>query len=590
MCGIFVVIDKKSNPLNLQRCKSSLNQMYRRGPDWSFSKMIAPNIFMGQVVLSMTGKIEKNISQHYSNSKNKFIVFNGEIYNYKQLSKDYLNSKVDNEVSDTNILVNLYDKINTLNVNSLLDGMYAYVIYDKFKNQLIINRDPQGEKTIYIYEDNDIIILSSDVNSIIHYTKEAKINKSILKNYFYTRHLVQFDKTIFNNISILEPGHLKILDLKNFKFKLLSISSLGELISKADYNRNSKRKEKDLVEELDFLLNKNVKQMIPEKRKFASIVSGGIDSSLISYYICKNSKPDELICLNHVGKDELSHCINIFQKELKFKIKHYDIYLIDYYRNLLDALKVCNGPVHSHSFVGQLIISKKISKTGCKALFGGEGADELFGGYETYRQKITDVKENKSNYSKIMNSNLFLKDTEFYKFNNNIKRHWKYALNKYSFIKNEDHKNRLAMMLLDSTIQLSSNGLRGADSMSMFSSVESRSVFLRKDIVKFALNLPLKFKIDLENDNLLNTKILLKKVFLKHFPKKLIEKKQGFAGFPNETSKYLKKRNNYLIKKIYKIKNFQQKINNLDRASEWKLINTEMYLSKVAKLNKYIKF
>lgn len=590
MCGIFVVINKKLNSLSPQKCKSSLKQMYKRGPDWSFSKMIAPNIFMGQVVLSMTGKIEKDIRQHYSKSKKKFIVFNGEIYNYKQLSKDYLNFKVDNEVSDTNILVNLYDKINTLNVNSLLDGMYAYVIYDKFKNQLIINRDPQGEKTIYIYEDNDTIILSSDVNSIIHYTKEAKINKSVLKNYFYTRHLVQFDKTIFNNISILEPGHLKILDLKNFKFKLLSTLSLGELISKADYNRNLKRKEKDLIEELDFLLNKNVKQMIPKKRKFASIVSGGIDSSLISHYICQNSKPDELICLNHVGKDELSHSIDIFQKELKFKINHYDIYLIDYYKNLLDALKVCNSPVHSHSFVGQFIISKKISKSGCKGLFGGEGADELFGGYETYRQKITDVKENKSNYSKIINSNLFLKDNEFYKFNNNIKRHWNYALNKYSFIKNEDHKNRLAMMLLDSTIQLSSNGLRGADLMSMFFSVESRSVFLRKDIVRFALNLPLKFKLDLENDNLLSTKILLKKVFLKYFPKKLIFKKQGFAGFPNETSKYLKKENNYLINKIYKIKNFQKKIKNFDRANEWKLINTEMYLSKVARLNKYIRF
>ena len=158
------------------------------------------------------------------------------------------------KISDTNVLVNIFDKINILNVNSLLDGMYAFVIYDKVKKQLIINRDPQGEKTIYIYEDNHTIILSSEINSIIHYTKEVKINKSILKNYFYTRHLIQFDKTIFNNIKILEPGHLKTLDLKNFKFKLLSISSLGDLINETEYNRNSKRKEKDLVEELDFLL------------------------------------------------------------------------------------------------------------------------------------------------------------------------------------------------------------------------------------------------------------------------------------------------------------------------------------------------
>ena len=145
------------------------------------------------------------------------------------------------------------------------------------------------------------------------------------------------------------------------------------------------------------------------------------------------------------------------------------------------------------------------------------------------------------------------------------------------------------MMLMDSTVQLSSNGLRGADLMGMYNSVESRTVFLRRDIIKFALNLPLKFKVNLNKNNLMNTKIILKKVFLKHFPKKLIQKKQGFAGFPNETSKYLKNKNDYMFKKIYKIKNYQKKIDNLDRATEWKLINTEMYLSKIFSLEKNIK-
>ena len=87
----------------------------------------------------------------------------------------------------------------------------------------------------------------------------------------------------------------------------------------------------------------------------------------------------------------------------------------------------------------------------------------------------------------------------------------------------------------------------------------------------------------------MNTKIILKKVFLKNFPKNLIQKKQGFAGFPNETSKYLKNKNDYMFKKIYKIKNYQKKIDNLDRATEWKLINTEMYLSKIFSLEKNIK-
>lgn len=589
MCGIFVVINKKSKPLNLKYCKSALDIMKKRGPDWDLYKKIAPNIFMGQVVLSMTGKVRKDINQHFSYNKKKFILFNGEIYNYKELSQRYQNSKTQNDVSDTSVLVNLIDKNGIKNINNILDGMYAFIVYDQVKNQIIINRDPQGEKIIYIFEDENEIIFSSEINSIIHYKKNIKLNINILKNYFYTRHFTQFDETIFKNIKILEPGCLKILDLKTFRFKIHSKFSLNDLVNPIEYNQNDKRKINDLTEELDFILDKNTKQMIPENRKFASVVSGGIDSSLISHYVCKNSKPTNLICLNHVGKDNLVNSIKFFEQELKFKISHHKIYEKDYYENLLDALRLCNGPINSHSFVGQLLLSKFVNKINCKGLFIGEGADELFGGYDTYTQKILSPKINQSNYTKILNSNFFKKDQEYFDFKNNLNKHWEASLNTYSFIKNKTKRNRLAMMLMDSTVQLSSNGLRGADSMGMSNSVESRTVFLRRDIVKFALNLPLKFKVNLAKSNLMNTKIILKKVFLKHFSKKLIQKKQGFCGFPNETSKYLKNKNNYMLKKIYKIKNYQEKISKCDRATEWKLINTEMYLSKIFNLDKNIK-
>ena len=70
--------------------------------------------------------------------------------------------------------------------------MYAFIVYDKVKNQILINRDPQGEKIIYIFEDNNEIIFFR-INSIVHY-KNIKLNINILKNYFYTRHFTQFDK------------------------------------------------------------------------------------------------------------------------------------------------------------------------------------------------------------------------------------------------------------------------------------------------------------------------------------------------------------------------------------------------------------
>ena len=119
MCGIFIVINKKSEGLDLKKCKKSLNVMYRRGPDWSFYNVPNRNIFIGQVVLSMTGKLKKNIKQHYSISKNYFIVFNGEIYNYKNLGIEYLNQVVGKDISDTKILVSLFDfKEKSMKLNS----------------------------------------------------------------------------------------------------------------------------------------------------------------------------------------------------------------------------------------------------------------------------------------------------------------------------------------------------------------------------------------------------------------------------------------------------------------------------------------
>ena len=182
----------------------------------------------------------------------------------------------------------------------------------KKRNQLIISRDPQGEKSLYIYENEKQIIISSEINPIIHFTNDNQINTDTLKTYFYTRHLIQFKKTIFKNIKILEPGTLTALGLNNFRFKILDINSFYSYINEKEFNRNLKRKEEDLVDEIDFLLKKNLKEMIPQNRKFASIVSGGIDSSLVSYYICKISKPTQLISLNHVGKDKLANQIKKF--------------------------------------------------------------------------------------------------------------------------------------------------------------------------------------------------------------------------------------------------------------------------------------
>ena len=572
MCGIFAVINKNNVPLNISRCEKALKSLMHRGPDWQVSRIINKNIFLGQVVLSMTGENKKNESQHFSPSKNFFILFNGEIYNYKELN-EILKLSGSHSDADTKLLVSMFDKYEINKVNHMLDGMYAYIVYDKRKNSLIIGRDPVGEKILYFFEDNKEIIISSEINSIIDYVKRAEINLDILKTYFYTRHFLQLDKTIFKKIKIIEPGTLSVLNLDNQKLNKIGQISLNDYIDEKIYENNDKKKIEDVVEELDYLLNKNIQQMIPSNREFASIVSGGIDSGIISYYVCKYSNPKMLIFLNHIGKDWHTNKISEFTKILKKKINIYDVNDKIYFKNYVKTLSICNSPIHSHSFVGQLIVAEKISKKKCRGLFSGEGGDELFGGYPTYLQKITSLNKNISDYTKINDPKIFNSTTALYTFKNQLHNKWKDTIQSYSFVKNKSDRSKLSMMLLDASIQMSSNGLRGSDLMSMFYSVEGRTLLYRKEILKFALNLPIKFKINTKDKNKhMVTKHILKKLFLKHFPKELVLTKQGFSGFPNESIYLVDNKFTNIIKYL----DITEFIN--DRSVEWKLINSELFL------------
>ena len=576
MCGIFTVIPKKNKKINLSKCISSLNKLKRRGPDWSFHKVIN-NVFFGQTVLSMTGNEKKNISNHISRSQNFFLNYNGEIYNYKSLKKEFTKDIFSNNLSDTNILINLFDIKKYTEINKLLDGMYAYVVSDKKRKKIYISRDPQGEKSLFKFENRENIIISSEIEPILNYTNYKDIDTDVLSTYFNSRHFIQFEKTIYKDIKIIEPGDLIEIDLNKLTTRKINNLSIRSYVSEKQFTRNLNRSEDDLLDELDHLIKKNLLEMIPEKRSFASVVSGGIDSSLVSAYLDEISDPKKFFSINHVNKDYISNKIYKFNKYFSKKITSIRVHEKKYLENLEISTKICSGPINSHDFVGKLILAEETKKNNCKAIFGGDGADELFGGYETYIQNIKNSKKNYSNYTKILNHDFFDKNKEFKYFENKLKNNWYKSLESYDFVKNNVEKNRLAMMLIDSSVQLPSVGLRGSDLMSMYYSVESRSLFLRKEIVKFSLNLPLKYKIDFSNKKKVLTKVLLKKLFVKKFEKKLLFRKQGFSGFPNEVGKYLGLYKNFKIHKYFSRLHYKS-IKDISSTFKWKIFNTEFFI------------
>ena len=575
MCGIFVVIPKQKKKINIQKCQNALKELDKRGPDWSLYQ-VKDNIFFGQTVLSMTGKSKKNLKNHYSQKKNFFILFNGEIYNHDDLN--FYNYSNELNVPDTKILVNLFEKKNPSTINDSLDGMYSYIVYDKLKKKIFISRDPQGEKSLYLFENSEYKIFSSEINPILKFTNKLTIDNEVLKSYFLSRHFIQFEKTIFKEITNIQPGEFWEYSILKKKLTNKKTFSVKSFVSEKAYNLNQNKTEEELVEELEVLLKKNLKQMIPVDRKFCSIFSGGVDSSLISMLLKEVSGCNKFIALNHIGKDRISNKIQLFEKNLKNSILKLDINKETYKKYLNEAIDIYNSPISSHDFVGKLLIAKKLKKINCKAVFGGDGADELFGGYDTYLQNIKNVKKNYSDYSKILTTKIFGKNYKNKYYESRIANEWKKCLKIYEFLGNKTEQNKQAMMLMDSTLQLSSVGLRGCDLMSMNYSIEPRSIFLRKSIMKFAFNLPLKFKVDTSRKNKIKSKILLKKLFTKYFSPKLLLKKQGFSGFPNEMSSYLGKYRNYKILKEFESDSFKKEFKKINRKEIWKIINLEFFI------------
>ena len=160
MCGIFIAFSKNEASLDIDKCRLSLKKMSHRGPDYMFDSLqFNDRLYMGQTILSITGSPDRELINYQVSKNNRFnLVLNGEIYNYKDLAKKYLNSDILSTNTDAEILVNLYEKLSPKKIAGELKGMYAYCVYDRKKQNIYVSRDLIGEKVLYKYEDDDYIL------------------------------------------------------------------------------------------------------------------------------------------------------------------------------------------------------------------------------------------------------------------------------------------------------------------------------------------------------------------------------------------------------------------------------------------------
>ncbi len=535
MCSIFVAITKNNKRVDHQACISALHTTKSRGPDNTYYTSNG-SVFIGVNVLSLTGSTSV---KDYTCDKG-ILGFNGEIYNYNKQQYD----------SDTQALfLKLISSNDKCKVTREIEGMFCYAFYDKTSHDLYLARDVFGERTLYIYENEDLLLASSTLHGIEKYIGKLHIAEDLISSYFYTRHFLTYNSTVYKNVRQILPGTIEVYNVRNYSKRVYTYESIADYICSKQMQEYARANDEEMVEELDSTLDHVMKQMLPLHHSSVSF-SGGIDSSLIAHYTAKHTNDYTLIGINCVGKDYISNDLKKFQPYFNNQIITLDIKEKQWCSTVKDSYNITLQPLGSHNYCTKVFLAKYLQKKGIKVLFGGEGADELFGGYDFYHIIDDTCRYNISPYSSKLTSVIDFAHKISENPQSYLDKIWEKAYSIYN-------SAVLSTSFTDTSLVVNDDGVRNTDQIAGWYGIEGRTPFLHKKMLKFALNLPSKYK---------RGKPLLRKLFEKKFPTVSIEKKQGFAGFPNESQKYYALDNTFTLFNINDLTKY-------DTATQWKLLN-----------------
>ena len=575
MCGIFGQISLK-NKLRFKKKKflKCLSYIAHRGPDDQGYKNYSKAVF-GHQRLSIMDLSKRGSQPMVSGDGNYTITYNGEIYNFKELKIDLIKKKYKFKgKSDTEVL--LYGLIDEgTSFIQKCNGMFAFSFHDKRKDTTLIFRDRIGIKPLYYSIYQNKLTFASNIKPIHEYNGIKKIiNLQSVSSYFSFRQPIN-NETFFKNILSLEPGHY--IQIKNSKVKIKKYWHLEKIFSK----RHKDKGENYYKDKLKKLLQSSIKYRLISDVSVASLLSGGLDSTIISSTI------NELM-----GKNFLAYSIGYHQKgynEFKYsqlvakKLNMSHIIIKSnfnsYFNNMKKLISIRNHPLTIPNEVSQYELCKNIKKHATVVL-SGCGADELFCGYGRIFSSVDDYKKIKTLKNKTIRKN-FLKNLKLRYGKTNFKNYLDHFLTIYPYTdiklkqkllnKKFDHK-QIENNILHSFKKIFNEvkpddysrkmqfffqkfHLKGIlereDASSMAASTELRVPFLDHRIIEFAATIPLKYKIktrkkidELTSDKTSEvydvTKYILRKSYENKIPKAILNRKK--IGFPIPLHEWMKEK------------------------------------------------
>ncbi|MFY8128799.1 MAG: asparagine synthase (glutamine-hydrolyzing) [Chitinophagaceae bacterium] len=376
MCGIAGIISlNKENSSNVSIIKKMTDTMAHRGPDADgfFNDNF---VSFGHRRLSIID-LSANANQPlYDTSGNFVIIFNGEIYNYKEV-KAKLPHYNFTTTSDTEVVLAAYITWGKDALQHLL-GMFAFAIYNKNNQEVFVARDRLGVKPVYYYSDANYFIFASELRTVLSSGLiERKVNSQALHGYFSTQSFAA-PQTIIQNVNQLKAGYcITITSAAVQQYQYWDINK-----PKKKFEFETKAQTQAQVKKL---LEQSVERRLVADVPVAAFLSGGIDSSAIvgimASYI---NKPETFNIAFEEKEFDESYYAELVAK--KFNTNHHKLILKpqDFLDELPNALKAMDIP--SGDGVNSYVVSKAIVSKGIKVAMSGVGGDELFAGYPSFLQ------------------------------------------------------------------------------------------------------------------------------------------------------------------------------------------------------------
>ena len=371
MCGIVGHISIRSH-IDKALFGVMCDTIAHRGPDDAglyFSS--DTRIALGHRRLSFLDLSERGRQPMSNGEGTIWLTFNGEIYNFKEIRRELESAYSFKTGTDSEVIIAGYKRWG-YKVLDKLKGMFAFGLYDTDRRKLFLARDRFGIKPLYYYQNNDQFIFGSEIKAILASNVAPKdIDFSSFTDYFVYRYIPS-PKTIWQDIKKLPAAHYLEVDVNSLHTMSKEYWTLG--------HRNQNINEKELIEEIDQLILRSVKQHTVADVPIGSFLSGGYDSSALVYYAKRFAYDPHTFSIGFARWHDSEHKYAKVVADslgLKNKVVVADGHSLD----LLSKMAwVYDEPIADISIIPTYIVSQ-LARTDVKAVLSGEGADELFGGY-----------------------------------------------------------------------------------------------------------------------------------------------------------------------------------------------------------------